>query len=83
MPHKKRYKHQIQDSWITMKVNVLGKYKKIYGTEAEITYTCPYCGESVTETICFSNEIGKCIAEVDSHKCPECGEENDLSVDLY
>jgi predicted RNA-binding Zn-ribbon protein involved in translation (DUF1610 family) len=32
-------------------VNVLGKYKMAYGTEVEVSYTCPHCGESVSETI--------------------------------
>lgn len=64
-------------------VNVLGKYKMAYGTEVEVSYTCPHCGESVLETICFSKDIKDCVAEVYDHECPECGESNDLDVDLY
>lgn len=68
---------------MSIEVNVLGKYKMAYGTEVEVSYTCPHCGESVTETICFSDDIKNCIADVGCHECPECGEENDLDVDLY
>lgn len=54
-----------------------------YGTDVEVSYTHPYCGETVTDFICFSSEIGNCIAEVSDHECPECGEGSDLDVDLY
>ena len=64
-------------------VNVLGKYKMAYGIEVEVSYTCPHCGENVTDTICFSNTIQDCVAEVCDHECPECGECIDLDVDLY
>lgn len=64
-------------------VSVLGKYKMAYGTEVEVSYTCPRCGESVTDTICFSSNIKNCVAEVYDHECPECGEGSDLDVDLY
>lgn len=63
-------------------VNVLSKCKMAYGTEVEVSYTCPHCGESVTDTICFSNTIKNCIAAIDDHECPECGECSDLDVDL-
>lgn len=68
---------------MTIEVAVVGKYRMAYGTEVEVRYTCPHCGEIVTDTICFSNEIGECVACVDDHACPECGEESDLEVDLY
>ena len=68
---------------MSIEVNVLGKYEMAYGTEVEVSYTCPHCGESVTESICFSKEIKNCVADVDEHECPECGEENELEVDLY
>lgn len=68
---------------MAIEVNVLGKYEEAYGTEVEVSYTCPHCGESVTETICFSKDIKNCIADIDNHDCPECGESNDLEVDLY
>ena len=68
---------------MAIEVNVLGKYEKAYGTEVEVSYTCPHCGESVTETICFSKDAKNCIAAVDNHDCPECWESNDLEVDLY
>ena len=54
-----------------VEVNVSGKYEEAYGVEV------------VTETICFSKSIKNCIADVDNHDCPECGESNDLEVDLY
>ena len=54
-----------------------------YGTEVQVSYTCQPCDESVIETICFSKDINNCVAEVDDHECPECGEENDIEVDLY
>ena len=59
---------------MSIEVNILGKYEMAYGTEVEVSYICPHCCESVTEIICFS---------VDDHECPECGEENDLEIDLY
>ena len=64
-------------------VRVLGKCKMAYGTEVEVSYTCPHCRERVTDTICFSSDIEKCVAEVYDHECPECGEGSDLDVDLY
>lgn len=64
-------------------VSVLGKYEMAYGTEVEVSYTCPHCGEDVTDTICFSSNIKNCVAEVYDQECPECGESNDLDVDLY
>ncbi len=68
---------------MSIDVSVLGKYKMAYGTEVEVSYTCPHCGESVTDTICFSSTIKNCVAEVCDHECPECGECSDLDVDLY
>lgn len=68
---------------MAIEVTVLGKYRMAYGLEVEVSYTCPHCGESVTESLNFSNEFGQCVAEVYDHECPECGEENDLDVDLY
>ena len=68
---------------MSIDVNVLGKYKLAYGTEVEVGYTCPHCGESVTDTICFSGSFQNCVAEVCDRECPECGECNDLDVDLY
>lgn len=68
---------------MAIEVNVLGKYEDVNGMEVEIGYTCPHCGESVTESIFFSASLKDCIADVDSHQCPECGEENALEVDLY
>ena len=64
-------------------VSVLGKDKMAYGTEVEVSYTCPHCREIVTETICFGGTVKDCVAEVCNHECPECGECNDLDVDLY
>ncbi len=64
-------------------VDVLTKCKMAYGTEVKVSYICPHCGESVTETICFSKDIKDCVAEVYGHECPECEESNDLDVDLY
>lgn len=68
---------------MAIEVSVLGKCKMAYGTEVEVSYTCPHCGETVTDSICFNSEISNCIAEVPGHECPECGEESDLDVDLY
>lgn len=64
-------------------VSVLGKYMMAYGTEVEVGYTCPHCGEYITDVICFSSNIRECIAEVYDHECPECGECSDLDVDMY
>jgi len=62
---------------------ILKKYKMAYGTEVEVSYTCRHCREKVTDTICFSNEdIRECISEVYDQECPECGECNDLDVNL-
>ena len=68
---------------MAIEVEILGKFKEAYGIDVEVGYTCPHCGEHVTETICFSDDLNNCIAAVDRHECPECGEENDLEVDLY
>lgn len=68
---------------MTIEVTVVGKFKMAYGTEVKVRYTCPHCGETVTDTLCFSNEIGECVACLDDHACPEYGEESDLEVDLY
>lgn len=68
---------------MSIDVSVLGKYKMAYGTEVEVSYTCSHCGESVTDTICFSSDIKNCVVEVCGQQCPECGELNDLDVDLY
>jgi predicted RNA-binding Zn-ribbon protein involved in translation (DUF1610 family) len=62
---------------------VLGKSVMAYGTEVDVSYICPHCGESVTDTICFSSTIKNCVAEVCDHECPECGESSNLDVDLY
>lgn len=66
-----------------IEVNVLGKCNMAYGTEVDVSYICPHCGESVTDTICFAKNIKNCVAEVCNHECPECGEESDLDIDLY
>lgn len=68
---------------MSIEVIVLGKHKMAYGTEVDVSYICPHCGESVTDTICFSKDIANCVAVVDGQQCPECGELNDLDVDLY
>ena len=68
---------------MNIEVEVLGKYKMAYGTEVDVTYTCPQCGANVTDTICFSSDIKNCVADVSGQQCPECGELNDLDVDLY
>lgn len=68
---------------MSIEVSVVGKYKMAYGLEVEVSYACPHCGENVTETICFSDSVSNCVACVDNHECPECGECNDLEVDLY
>lgn len=67
---------------MSVEANVLGKYYMAYGIEAEITYTCPHCGETVTETMCFSKELDNTIA-CGSHECYECGQSFELDVDLY
>ena len=68
---------------MAIEVNILEKYRMAYGTEVEVSYTCPHCGETVTDTICFGRGISNCIAEVPDQECPECGEESDLDVDLH
>lgn len=68
---------------MNIEVEVLGKYKMAYGTEVDVAYTCPHCGANVTDTICFSSDIKNCVADVSGQQCPECGELNDLDVDLY
>lgn len=54
-----------------------------YGTEVEVGYICPHCGERLTDIICFSGNVNNCVAEVCDRECPECGECSDLDVDLY
>ena len=68
---------------MSIEVNVLAKHKMAYGLEVEVCYRCPHCNEDVTDTICFSDNIRNCVADVSDHECPECGEGNDLEVDLY
>ena len=68
---------------MSIEVNVLGKYKMPYGLEVEVSYRCPHCNEDVNETICFSSNFQNCVADVSDHECPECGECNDLDVDLH
>lgn len=68
---------------MAIEVTVLGKSVMAYGTEVDVSYTCPHCGEHVTDTICFSSTIKDCVAEVCDHECPECAECCDLEVDLY
>lgn len=67
---------------MSIEVEVLCKYEMAYGTEVEVSYTCPHCREHVSETICFGKDVKNCIAEVDNQECPECGEYNVLDVDL-
>ena len=67
-----------------VEARVIDKYKMAYGTEVEVNYTCPHCGENVTETICFSDNLtSNCIAVLDDHQCYECGEDIELEVDFY
>ena len=68
---------------MSIEVNVSGKTKMAYGTEVDVDYICPHCGNAISETICFSSNIKNCVADVPCHECPECGEYNDLDVDLY
>lgn len=68
---------------MAISVYVSGISREAFGTEVDVSYTCPHCGESVSETLCFEKGIKNCIACVDAHDCPECGESNDLEVDLY
>lgn len=68
---------------MAINVSVLRKCKMSYGTDVDVSYTCPHCGETVTDTICFSRDLKDCIAEVYNHECPECGKCSDLDVDLY
>ena len=68
---------------MSIEAEVLGIYEEPYGLEVEVSYTCPHCEESVTEIICFSKSLRNCVADVGAHECPECGENNDLDVDLY
>ena len=42
---------------MAIEVTALGKHEEAYGVEVEVNYTCPHCGEAVTETICFSKNI--------------------------
>lgn len=35
---------------MAVEAKVIDKYKMAYGTEVEVNYTCPHCGESVNET---------------------------------
>ena len=68
---------------MSIEVTTLAKNNMSYGLEVDVNYLCPHCSENITETICFSESIKDCIAEVCDHECPECGEFNDLDVDLY
>ena len=69
---------------MAVEARVVGKYKMAYGTEVELNYTCPHCGENVTETICFSDKIcSDYVAVMEDHRCYECGEDIELEVDFY
>lgn len=68
---------------MSIEVEILNKCKMAYGSEVEVSYTCPHCGGYVTEWLCFSGSCENYIADVSDHECPECGESNDLDVDFY
>ena len=65
-----------------VEAKVINKYKMAYGTEVEVNYTCPHCGEDVTETICF-DDANNYVAVLDDHQCYECAEDIKLEVDFY
>lgn len=61
---------------------VIFKWEEPYGVDVTVCYTCPHCGETVTETVCLSNGpegYGVCIED---HECYECGACIDLEFDL-
>ena len=68
---------------MAVEAKVIDKYKMAYGTEVEVNYTCPHCGESVNETICFSDNCTNHVAVLEDHQCYECGEDIELEVDFY
>lgn len=70
---------------MTVTAIVISKWKAPWGLDVEVSYTCPHCGETVTETISFSKDFenGNYVACLDDHECYECGEYIDLEVDLY
>lgn len=65
---------------MTIEVSIVREKKVAYGTEYEISYTCPHCGANITrkhfslDLISFSSEI-LCGAI-----CPECGAIEDLEI---
>lgn len=67
---------------MAIEVSVLGKCKEADGIDVEFNYTCPHCGESVTDSIFVSYSLDNQCIDIDGRECPECYEENDLEVDL-
>ncbi|MBQ2712971.1 MAG: CPXCG motif-containing cysteine-rich protein [Clostridia bacterium] len=67
---------------MAIEVDVLDKYETSHNLQAEISYTCPHCGETVTDLIAFSKCLNNHFVDVDDQDCPVCGESNDLEVDL-
>lgn len=63
--------------------NVISKWEAPWGLDVTVSYTCPHCGETVTETISFGKGLKNCVASMEDHECYECGEYIDLEVDLY
>lgn len=66
-----------------VEATVIDKCKMAFGTEVDVTYTCPHCGETVTECITFGGDCTDYVALLEGHECYECCEEIDLAVDFY
>ena len=70
---------------MAVEARVLGKSRMAYGIDVDVSYTCPNCGDHITETVCFSFELDRCGgagALLEDHQCPECGEDIELEIDF-
>ena len=68
---------------MAVEARVVDKSRMAYGVEVDVSYTCPRCGDYITETICFSFESARGGGVLlEDHECPECGADIELEMDL-
>ena len=67
---------------MVIKVNTLNKCDVGYALEVNVSYICPFCNNSVSDTISMSKEgLGSSVTMCDCD-CPNCGAYIDLDIDL-
>ena len=48
--------------------NVISKWEAPWGLDVTVSYTCPHCGETVTETISFGKGLKNCVASMEDYE---------------